>query len=204
MGGQAAQALALNSAPSIMMTRMTTPRVARPGRTAGFRFIHCMTIRHVNSTGLLNGPRKVFARQNPTLLSTSSTWCLRHRYANHLRNLPGSWRVQPRADAALRQFAADRASCVLATNIIDLRLKYAKVAALGSAPETGRRSRQAGRRARKPRRATTATRRQPSTLQPSTRRVSTHPLSTRRLSTRRRRARGRRELHAGEGLRRGQ
>ncbi len=36
----------------------------------------------------------------------------------------------------IRQFAADRASCVLATNIIDLRLKYAKVAALGSAPET--------------------------------------------------------------------
>jgi quinol monooxygenase YgiN len=35
----------------------------------------------------------------------------------------------------IRQFAADRASCVLATNIIDLRLKYAKVAALGSASE---------------------------------------------------------------------
>jgi quinol monooxygenase YgiN len=35
----------------------------------------------------------------------------------------------------IRQFAADRASCVLATNIIDLRLKYAKVAALGSVPE---------------------------------------------------------------------
>ena len=34
----------------------------------------------------------------------------------------------------IRQFAADRASCVLATNIIDLRLKYAKVAALGPAP----------------------------------------------------------------------
>jgi quinol monooxygenase YgiN len=39
----------------------------------------------------------------------------------------------------IRQFAADRASCVLATNIIDLRLKYAKVAALGPSPEaTGR------------------------------------------------------------------
>ena len=35
----------------------------------------------------------------------------------------------------IRQFAADRASCVLATNIIDLRLKYAKVASLGSPPE---------------------------------------------------------------------
>src|ERR1700728_3992577 len=35
----------------------------------------------------------------------------------------------------IRQFAADRASCVLATNIIDLRLKYAKVAALGPTPE---------------------------------------------------------------------
>jgi quinol monooxygenase YgiN len=35
----------------------------------------------------------------------------------------------------IRQFAADRASCVLATNIIDLRLKYAKVSALGSTQE---------------------------------------------------------------------
>jgi quinol monooxygenase YgiN len=35
----------------------------------------------------------------------------------------------------IRQFAADRAPCVLATNIIDLRLKYAKVAALGPTPE---------------------------------------------------------------------
>ena len=34
----------------------------------------------------------------------------------------------------IRRFMADRASCVLATNIIDLRLKYAKVAALGAAP----------------------------------------------------------------------
>ena len=43
----------------------------------------------------------------------------------------------------IRQFAADRASCVLATNIIDLRLKYAKVASLGSPadspmPQAGR------------------------------------------------------------------
>lgn len=36
----------------------------------------------------------------------------------------------------IRQFAADRTPCVLATNIIDLRLKYAKVAALGSPPES--------------------------------------------------------------------
>jgi quinol monooxygenase YgiN len=35
----------------------------------------------------------------------------------------------------IRQFAVDRASCVLATNVIDLRLKYAKVASLGSVPE---------------------------------------------------------------------
>jgi quinol monooxygenase YgiN len=34
----------------------------------------------------------------------------------------------------IRQFAAERAPCVLATNIIDLRLKYAKVAALGPSP----------------------------------------------------------------------
>ncbi|HTR95777.1 MAG TPA: antibiotic biosynthesis monooxygenase [Trebonia sp.] len=34
----------------------------------------------------------------------------------------------------IQQFAADCASCVLATNIIDLRLKYAKVAALGAMP----------------------------------------------------------------------
>jgi quinol monooxygenase YgiN len=43
----------------------------------------------------------------------------------------------------IRQFAADRASCVLATNIIDLRLKYAKVAALGS-PHENAASPQAG------------------------------------------------------------
>ena len=43
----------------------------------------------------------------------------------------------------IRQFAADRASCVLATNIIDLRLKYAKVAALGS-PQENAASPQAG------------------------------------------------------------
>ena len=40
----------------------------------------------------------------------------------------------------IRRFMADRASCVLATNIIDLRLKYAKVAALGARPG-GRRGR---------------------------------------------------------------
>jgi quinol monooxygenase YgiN len=34
----------------------------------------------------------------------------------------------------IQRFIADRASCVLATNIIDLRLKYAKVTALGAAP----------------------------------------------------------------------
>jgi quinol monooxygenase YgiN len=34
----------------------------------------------------------------------------------------------------IQLFIADRASCVLATNIIDLRLKYAKVTALGGAP----------------------------------------------------------------------
>ncbi len=43
----------------------------------------------------------------------------------------------------IRQFAADRASCVLATNIIDLRLKYAKVAALGGAPEAAAQPQQA-------------------------------------------------------------
>jgi quinol monooxygenase YgiN len=32
----------------------------------------------------------------------------------------------------IQRFIADRTSCVLATNVIDLRLKYAKVAALGS------------------------------------------------------------------------
>jgi quinol monooxygenase YgiN len=37
----------------------------------------------------------------------------------------------------IRQFAAERASCVLATNIIDLRLKYAKVAALGGPSDAG-------------------------------------------------------------------
>jgi hypothetical protein len=38
----------------------------------------------------------------------------------------------------IRQFAADRASCVLAENIIDLRLKYAKLAALAPATDTAR------------------------------------------------------------------
>lgn len=38
----------------------------------------------------------------------------------------------------IRQFAADRVSCVLATNIIDLRLKYAKVAALSSTSDAAR------------------------------------------------------------------
>jgi quinol monooxygenase YgiN len=37
----------------------------------------------------------------------------------------------------IQRFMADRASCVLATNIIDLRLKYAKVTALGTAPAAG-------------------------------------------------------------------
>jgi quinol monooxygenase YgiN len=37
----------------------------------------------------------------------------------------------------IQRFVADRASCVLATNIIDLRLKYAKVTALGAAPADG-------------------------------------------------------------------
>jgi quinol monooxygenase YgiN len=36
----------------------------------------------------------------------------------------------------IRKFVADSASCVLATNIIDLRLKYAKVAALNPAAES--------------------------------------------------------------------
>jgi len=35
----------------------------------------------------------------------------------------------------IQQFVADRKSCVLATNIIDLRLKYAKVASLGGAAQ---------------------------------------------------------------------
>lgn len=36
----------------------------------------------------------------------------------------------------IQRFAADRKACVLATNIIDLRLKYAKVAALSGSPES--------------------------------------------------------------------
>ena len=40
----------------------------------------------------------------------------------------------------MQRFAADRTSCVLATNVIDLRLKYAKVAGFG-APEASRRRR---------------------------------------------------------------
>jgi quinol monooxygenase YgiN len=49
----------------------------------------------------------------------------------------------------IQRFVADRSSCVLATNVIDLRLKYAKVAALGSsqAPQVS----QAAQRTRLPR-----------------------------------------------------
>ena len=98
----------------------------------------------------------------------------------------------------IRQFAADRASCVLATNIIDLRLKYAKVAALGSAPEAGgaaageldaaRRRSRAGQR---PLRGDNAVLAGPVLVRPSTR---SRQLSTRRPSTHRhrRRAQGRR------------
>ena len=57
----------------------------------------------------------------------------------------------------IQRFMADRASCVLATNIIDLRLKYAKVAALGAgqavgapgAPGAARRSQGAGAEAQR-------------------------------------------------------
>src|ERR1700733_8686946 len=67
MAGPAARALTPNSPPSIMMTRMTTPRLARRGRTAAFRFIHCMTIRRVNSTGSPNEPRRGCARPEQRL-----------------------------------------------------------------------------------------------------------------------------------------
>jgi hypothetical protein len=60
----------------------------------------------------------------------------------------------------IRQFAADSASCVLATNIIDLRLKYAKVAALSPAAEPQMRS-QANRGPRPPERAAGGDRYQP-------------------------------------------
>ena len=45
----------------------------------------------------------------------------------------------------IRQFSAERASCVLATNIIDLRLKYAKVAALGASPDADEQAAQPAR-----------------------------------------------------------
>jgi quinol monooxygenase YgiN len=53
----------------------------------------------------------------------------------------------------IQQFAADRRSCVLATNVIDLRLKYAKVAALGSAqpPQAPAQSSREARATRTPR-----------------------------------------------------
>lgn len=37
----------------------------------------------------------------------------------------------------IQSFVADRKACVLATNIIDLRLKFAKVAALSGSPAPG-------------------------------------------------------------------
>jgi quinol monooxygenase YgiN len=39
----------------------------------------------------------------------------------------------------MRRFVAERRSCVLATNVIELRLKYAKVAPLPSSPPAGAR-----------------------------------------------------------------
>ena len=60
----------------------------------------------------------------------------------------------------IRQFAADSASCVLATNIIDLRLKYAKVAALSPAAEP-QMTPQANRGPRPPERAAGGDRYQP-------------------------------------------
>jgi hypothetical protein len=60
----------------------------------------------------------------------------------------------------IRQFTADSASCVLVTNIIDLRLKYAKVAALGPATEAPMPS-QASRAPHPPERAAGSDRYQP-------------------------------------------
>jgi quinol monooxygenase YgiN len=64
----------------------------------------------------------------------------------------------------IRQFAADRASCVLATNTIDLRLKYAKVTPLGPAAESPMPS-QAGRVPRTPDPAAGSDRYQPAGAQ---------------------------------------
>ena len=73
MAGQAAPVYAPEFTPVDNDDADDEPRLARPGRTGGFRFTRCMRIRRGNSTGLRNGPRKVFARPSPTLLSTSST-----------------------------------------------------------------------------------------------------------------------------------
>ena len=73
MAGPAALAMPPNSPLSIMMTRKTTARLGRPGRTGGFRFTRCMTIKRGNSTGWRNALRKAFGRLSLTLLSTSST-----------------------------------------------------------------------------------------------------------------------------------
>ena len=64
----------------------------------------------------------------------------------------------------IRQFAADSASCVLATNIIDLRLKYAKVSSLSPAAESPMPS-PAGRLPRTPEPAAGGDRYQPTAAQ---------------------------------------
>ena len=138
-----------NSRPSAT-TGLTTAGRVRRGRSGGFPFTRCMTIRRRNSTGWRNAPRKASGRPSLT----------RWYYVIHVVPKAPMQRIiyeiyRDRAafesherQPHIQQFAADRASCVLATNIIDLRLKYAKVAAL-SAPRRPSRphgSRRAGRR----------------------------------------------------------
>ena len=56
-----------------------TRRPARRGRSGGFPFIRCLTIRRRNSIGWRNALRKAFDRRNPTPWYTSSTWCQRRQ-----------------------------------------------------------------------------------------------------------------------------
>ena len=113
---------------------MITRRGLR-AHTGGFPFSRCSTIRRRNSTGWRNAPPKEFARPSPTRWFMSSTWCPRRQCSGSSTRFTATARLL-RAMSGSRIFSVSSpiaASCVLATNIIDLRLKYAKVAALAAA-----------------------------------------------------------------------
>ena len=115
-------------------------RAGRQGRSDGFPSIRCLTIRRRNSTDSRSAPQKASGSTEPDTLVyvihvVPKAPMQRIMYEIYRdRAAFESHERQPH----IRRFMADLASCVLATNIIDLRLKYAKVAALGAGGQSGR------------------------------------------------------------------